>query len=660
MMKLAFAASFLVTLAFGQAEVWAEDQPSQAQVNFFEEKIRPVLAAKCYKCHSERARKIKGKLKLDSREAILKGGTEGTSVIVGKPDESLMIVAMRHQNEWEMPPEEKLPDAVVADFTKWIAEGAYFPSNVPVKADHNWWELVATEKLLAKDKPVRQAVDHYVGEKLKADNVKPVSAADDSTFIRRVTLDLAGRIPTASEVQDYVQSSEPNKKTKLVDRLLASESFHRQQVAEFIWLLNNGRDDGFRGYLEKAFADNRSWDNVFKEIILAKADTEAVKGAEKFYRNRINDLDRLTNDVSVNFFGVNVSCAKCHDHPEVPGWKQDHYYGMKSFFNRTFENGNHIGEREYGLVSFKTTAGVEKKARLMFLSGAAVEEPVSKEPDKKAKEEQKKKFELLKKENKPVPPPTFSRREQLIRVGLKPGETGFFSRAIVNRLWHRFMGYGLVMPLDQMHGANPPSHPELLDWLARDFAGNDYDLRRTIRGLVLSDTYARDSRWRGGERPSPVYFAVARPRALTPTQYGSALVFAATDPDQLAPSEKPEDLAKRFADLEKKGENLAKRFDRPDDTFQVSVDEALYFSNSEQVQRDLLGEGGKLLGQVLKTEGLAKRLEVAFLNTLSREPSPEEYEKLNQYLEARKADEKGAWQQVLWALMTSSEMRFNR
>ena len=119
-------------------------------------------------------------------------------------------------------------------------------------------------------------------------------------------------------------------------------------------MINDGRDDGFRGYLEKAFADNRSWDKVFEEIILARSDTEAVKGAEKFYRNRIGDLDRLTNDVSVNFFGVNVSCAQCHDHPEVPSWKQDHYYGMKSFFNRTFENGNHIGERDYGQVSFKT------------------------------------------------------------------------------------------------------------------------------------------------------------------------------------------------------------------------------------------------------------------------------------------------------------------
>ena len=635
-------------------------QPSAQQINFFEEKIRPVLAAKCYKCHSERARKIKGKLKLDSREAILKGGSEGPSVIVDKPDESLMIIAMRHQDGWDMPPKEKLPDAVVADFARWIAEGAHFPSAAPAKAEQDWWELVVPEKLIAKDKLVEQAVDHYIREKLKADSVKPVAATDDATFIRRVTLDLAGRIPTAAEVWAYIQSGESYKKAKLVDDLLASGSFQRQQVAEFIWLLNEGRDDGFRGYLDKAFADNRSWDKVFEEIILAKADTDAVKGAEKFYRNRIGDLDRLTNDVSVNFFGVNVSCAQCHDHPEVPSWKQDHYYGMKSFFNRTFENGNHIGEREYGLVSFKTTTGVEKKARLMFLSGAAIDEPVVKEPDQKTKEAQKKKHEQLKKENKPVPAPSFSRREQLVRAGLKPAQSGFFSRAIVNRLWHRFMGYGLVMPLDQMHGANLPSHPELLEWLARDFSGNDYDLRRTIRGLVLSDTYARDSQWPEGERPSPVYFAMARPRPLTPNQYGSALVFAAADPEQLAKPKTPEDLAKRLADLEKHGENLAKRFDRPDDTFQVSVDEALFFSNSDQVQNDLLGEGGKLLGRVLKTEGLAKRLEVAFLNTLSREPSPGESEALNQYLEARSADEKGAWQQVLWALMTSSEMRFNR
>ena len=178
-MRLVFAPIILATFMLGQAQAWAEGEPSSAQIHFFEEKIRPVLAAKCYKCHSERARKIKGKLKLDSREAILKGGSEGPSVILGKPDESLMIIALRHQDGWDMPPEEKLPDAVVADFAKWIAEGAYFPTAVPAKADQDWWELVDFEKLLAKAKPVEQAVDHYVGAKIKADNVTPTAAADD-------------------------------------------------------------------------------------------------------------------------------------------------------------------------------------------------------------------------------------------------------------------------------------------------------------------------------------------------------------------------------------------------------------------------------------------------------------------------------------------------
>ena len=136
----------------------AADKPTPAQLNFFEEKIRPVLAAKCYKCHSERAQKVKGDLKLDSRAAILKGGEEGPSVTVGKPEESLLIHALRHQDGLEMPPKEKLPPAVVADFTRWIAEGAYFPSGGSAKAEQDWWEKVDRKKLLTAKQPIEQAV----------------------------------------------------------------------------------------------------------------------------------------------------------------------------------------------------------------------------------------------------------------------------------------------------------------------------------------------------------------------------------------------------------------------------------------------------------------------------------------------------------------------
>ena len=657
MQRIASVAGSLLLLA----GVSAEDKPTPTQVTFFEEKIRPVLASKCYKCHSERAQKVKGDLLLDSRAAIFKGGEEGPSVTVGKPDESLLILALRHQDGLEMPPKEKLPAAVVADFSKWITEGAYFPEGVASKAEKDWWELVDRNKILPAKEPIEQAVDHFVDAKLKADQVSPVAAADEYTFIRRVTLDLAGRTPTAYEVRAYVESTEPDKKAKLVDRLLDSDSFERQQVTEMLWLLNAGNDDGMKEYLQNAASENRAWDRVFRDVILAQGDdNDASKGAAGFYKQRIGDLDRLTNDVSVRFFGINVSCAQCHDHPEVSSWKQDHYYGMKSFFSRTFDNGGFVVEREYGFVKFKTTAGEEKHADLMFLSGEVIKEPEAPEPDNKAKEAEKKRLEQFKKDKKPVPAPEFSRREQLIQAGLKPGADGFFSRAIINRLWYRFLGYGLVMPLDQLHGANRPSHPELMEWLARDLVSHEYNLRRTIRGLVLSAAYARGSQWGDSQRPSASYFAVAQPRPLTPNQYGSALIFASIDPENFKPDTKPEDLRKRIEQYEKTGEGWGRNFQRPEDYFQVSVDEALYFSNNDRVQRDLLGKGGKLVGQLLKLEDRDARLETAYLNTLSRKPTADEVKFLGDYLDARKDNEEGAWQQVVWSLMTCAEMRFNR
>ena len=657
MQRIASVAGSLLLLA----GVSAEDKPTPTQVTFFEEKIRPVLASKCYKCHSERAQKVKGDLLLDSRAAILKGGEEGPSVTVGKPDESLLILALRHQDGLEMPPKEKLPVAVVADFAKWIAEGAYFPEGVASKTEKDWWELVDRNKILPGKEPIERAVDHYVDAKLKADQISPMAAADEYTFIRRVTLDLAGRTPTAYEVRAYVESPEPDKKAKLVDRLLDSGSFERQQVTEMLWLLNAGNDDGMKEYLQNAASENRAWDRVFRDVILARGDdNDASKGAAGFYKQRIGDLDRLTNDVSVRFFGINVSCAQCHDHPEVSSWKQDHYYGMKSFFSRTFDNGGFVAEREYGFVKFKTTAGEEKHADLMFLSGEVIKEPEAPEPDNKAKEAEKKRLEQFKKDKKPVPAPEFSRREQLIHAGLKPGADGFFSRAIINRLWYRFLGYGLVMPLDQLHGANRPSHPELMEWLARDLVSHKYNLRRTIRGLVLSAAYARGSQWGDSQRPSASYFAVAQPRPLTPNQYGSALIFASIDPENFKPDTKPEDLRKRIEQYEKTGEGWGRNFQRPEDYFQVSVDEALYFSNNDRVQRDLLGKGGKLVGHLLKLEDRAARLETAYLNTLSRKPTADEVKFLDDYLDARKDNEEGAWQQVVWSLMTCAEMRFNR
>lgn len=407
---------------------------SAEQIGFFEEKIRPVLVAKCYKCHSERSVKLKGGLHVDSREGLLKGGDSGEpSLVPGKPERSLFMLAIRHEEEdLAMPPKEKLSPGEIKDFANWIKMGVPFP--VPLEESETagandepaWWEKYKEGELLPRDKTIAQAVDHYVSKRLKSENVSPAAMAGENALLRRLALDLAGRIPTWAESQAYLESKEKWKLGNYVDLLLDSGSFARHMVNEFDWFLMGDRG-GMRKYLETAFGDNKPWDKIFKDIILAEGHAEAPEQKElaKFLTERVKTQDKLTNDVAVAFFGINVSCAQCHDHPEVPSWKQDHYYGMKSFLSRIYTNGDFISEKEYGQVKFKTTKGVEKTGQLLFLDGTVFEEPESKEPKKEQLEEQKKELQKLAKEKKAPPKPVFSRRAKLVEAALGKQERAF-------------------------------------------------------------------------------------------------------------------------------------------------------------------------------------------------------------------------------------------
>src|SRR5262249_11743192 len=198
----------------------------------------------------------------------------------------------------------------------------------------------------------------------------------------------------------------------------------------------------------------------------------------------IQSLDDLTNDTARVFFGVNVSCAKCHDHPLVSDWKQDHYYGMASFFNRTQgKRGGDVQEKSDGDVQFVTTKGERRTAKVMFLSGRMADAA------------------------KPA------RREQLGQIALE--DRHFFSRAIVNKLWAYLLGRGLVQPVDQMHSANPPAIPGLLEWLGDDLAANGYDLDRLIAGIVCSRVYQLSS-VPAGEEPAGTPFPAPPPQRLRP------------------------------------------------------------------------------------------------------------------------------------------------
>jgi hypothetical protein len=515
--------------------------------------------------------------------------------------------------------------------------------------------LTAADELLPRDLTLEQVVDHYVDARIQEAGIQAAGPADDANFIRRLTLDLAGRIPTFEETQTFLTCTKPDKRVELVERLMSSPAFVRHQATEFDTMLMNGTRGSVRPYLLTALAEGRSWDRIYRDLMLPDENDPKLKSAAEFLRQRVRDLDKLTAEVSAVFFGVNVSCARCHDHPLVADWKQDHFFGMKSFFNRTYLSGGRLAERETGLVKFKTTKGVERQARLMFLTGKVVETDTLKESPGETKKSKK---TSAKAEPAPVQP-KFSARTELVKLSLQPGEREFFARSIANRVWHRFFGYGLVMPLDQMHSENAPSHPELLDWLACDLIEHQYDLRRLIRGLVLSRAYGRDSLWDKGETPQPTLFAVARVRPLTPMQLAMSLRLAVTDPQTLPGIARTEETDKRLQGLESSAGSLARLFEQPGDDFQVGVSEALLFSNGPAIEKDVLADASDRLLNRLKQLKNDEAIALAVRTILCRPPRDEERKLLGDYLKQRADRPAEARRQMVWALLTGTEFRFN-
>jgi hypothetical protein len=518
--------------------------------------------------------------------------------------------------------------------------------------------LRAEQELLPPDTPIDTVVDHYIDVQLQKANVTPSDQVTDANLLRRLMFDLCGRLPSFSEVEAYASCSDSQKRVQLVDRLVNSVGFERHQIDELDSLLMYPDRGNLREYLKKSLAEDRRWNHIYRDLMLAEQGSDANNGPSAFLRARLSDIDKMTNEVSVRFFGVNISCAQCHDHPLVSDWTQDHYYGMKSFFARTFENGGYIAEREYGLVDYSTTKGEQRRAKLMFLSGDVVAEPEYVEPSDKDKQAENKKFEELRSAKQPPPPPTYSRRARIIEAGLSPAGQYWMARSIANRIWYRLFGYGLVMPVDQMHSENPPSHPELLEWLARDLIEHEFDLKRLISGLVMSNTYSRDSSWSGtGDRPADNLFAVGPVKMLTPYQFGAALKVATLDPESISSQVSSSDRDKRLENAAGAGRGLNSHFEMPREELQVSVSEALFLSNNKQLIQDLLGGGlVNRLSQIADDESL---VDLAVKSVLLRAPTEDEQAVMLEYMATRSDRRQQACQQLVWSLLTNTEFRFN-
>jgi hypothetical protein len=518
-------------------------------------------------------------------------------------------------------------------------------------------------ELLPADLSIPEVIDRYIGEELQAEGVAAVAAASDHTVLRRTTLDLAGRIPTAAELQWYFDQPAEQRRQLLVDRLMQMPDFayHQRNELDAMLLRNKPYDGEFREYLLWAARENRSWDSIFRDLMMAEENEAPQKGAKQFLLSRINEVDDLTNDTAILFFGVNISCAKCHDHPLVLDWQQDHFYGMQSFFSRTYKTKqNVIAEKLFDEVKFRTTAGEDKIASYMFLTGVVVDDGTPEFTDEERKSIEEKVRDAERKDDSEIPVADFSPRSQLIDVALKDDKEFFFSRNVANRIWARLMGTGIVDPLDQMHSGNPPSHPELLDWLARDLRQHNYDLARLIRGIVLSETYARSSEWSSGDQPPGAQlFAVAKVRPLTPGQLALSLQVCGRNPEKWPTTENDETWPKTREDLENHSNGWVREFEQPREGFQVAVDEALFFSNNSRMENDILRDSGdRLVGYLKSVEDDQQMIDGLWKSVLSRLPTEDEKQSASDWL-GRNENRQESIRQLAWALIAGPEFRFN-
>lgn len=364
-LPLAFLTAAVVTAVRAAAE-----PPTPDQIEFFEKHIRPVLAENCYSCHSDKAEKVKGSLKLDTAAAVLRGGSSGLVLVPGDPEQSLLIKAVRYSDpHLQMPPKEKkLAPEIIENLENWVKMGAPMPQPAGQSAQTPFEEARAHHwafQALSKPSPpmvgntawVKTPVDRFILETMEKKQLNPAAPADRRTLIRRATYDLIGLPPTSAEVEAFVQDSRPEAYEQLVERLLASPHYGERwgrywldiaRYADTKGYLAGGEERRYafsytyRDYVVRSFNEDKPYNEFILEQLAADSisqgedrSTLAALGfltlGRRFLNNRNDIIDDRIDVVTRGTLGLTVTCARCHDHKFDPISSKD-YYALHGVF----------------------------------------------------------------------------------------------------------------------------------------------------------------------------------------------------------------------------------------------------------------------------------------------------------------------------------------
>jgi mono/diheme cytochrome c family protein len=593
-------------------------------------KVQPLLDVQCAKCHGPIEQK--GGLELDTPEAVLKGGDEGPAVVPGKPEESRLYTYLAADADPHMPPKKQLSEAERAVVQEWILALGAKPAEPVAKAPAVPREFDS----------VTAAVDTLVAEGWAQRGVSAAAPVDDRGWLRRVTLDLAGRIPTPAEMAEFSQAPAESRRAAVVERLLASDDYPvRMRELWDTFLMGRGKRDssedrrkknGWWAFLEHSFRTNRPWNETVRDLLVARPDKPETRGASWFLFERRNEHQQIAEAVAPIVYGAKIDCAQCHDHPLAREIKQGHYWGLVAAFNRSknVEGTSSVAESAVGgFVNFTNLHKESQPATVTLLTGHTVPEtwPAG---DKKEEDSEDKYVDAKAK----VKVPKFSRREAFADAATH--NNPLLARAFVNRLWAALLGRGLVHPVDEMTARNPPSHPELLDWLARDFAANRYDIRRLIRGIVLSRAYALGP----AAATPPEAFAGSLERPLTAEQIARSWRIACGLPAD-------DDTLRRAA--------ITALPDVLPANYNATFQQAQFLTNSPVLADLLKPANGNTTERLASLLDHAAKVREAFAAVHGRGPDAEENASAEAFMASRPEDPAGAVRDLLWALLTSAE-----
>jgi uncharacterized protein DUF1549/uncharacterized protein DUF1553/cytochrome c len=591
--------------------------PEKAAEVFFNDYVLPTFKEHCFACHSHAAKKVKGGLVLDSRSGWVKGGDSGTAVVPGKPDESLLIQAVRYKG-LEMPPTGKLPDETIAILERWVATGAFDPrvteakrsqESIDIDEGRQHWAFQPLRE--TSSPPVRDTrwprtdVDRFILAKLEEQSLRPVRDADRHTWLRRVSLDLSGLPPTVEQLDAFLRDDSDQAEARVVDRLLESRAFGERFARHWLDLVGYADQIGtandlfaehawrYRDYVIDSFHKDKPFDQFVREQLagdllpfdsppqraeqltatgfLVLHDLTVVEADKP--KLRIDTVDQQVDKVGRAFLGMTLGCARCHDHKFDPIPQRD-YYALAGFFFST----ESVVRAEWGVWSWPTVVELPEterqqaerlaqaerhRQRVTVLKAerdklqatkAEIDATLKKDgaaddPNRvaltKIQTEQAERLKTLDRDIQhaeffaPAPPRAFavhdiaepvdmqitirgnaytlgervprgflqvasasanadvairaSGRRELADWIVNPSNP-LTARVAVNRIWQKLFGEGLVRSVDYFGlPGERPSHPELLDHLARQFVADGWSQKRLIRSLVLSRVYRLSS-----------------------------------------------------------------------------------------------------------------------------------------------------------------------